>query len=173
MLQTFKDINAFDSLVDVLESIESILKYLDIYTKVPHTAAITKTVVKTLVELLSILGLVTKFVKQRQPGECPLARIYLTQCNPGAFTRKLYRGNFDEMVLERLDRLTPYEGRVTVLQIAQIVYGLIRKMRVVMDGKQTKWAHRLLASISFRFRRQVDYRRFGHLACPGYVSSYQ
>ena len=35
----------------------------------------TETVVKTLVELLSILGLATKLVKQRQLGECLLAGI--------------------------------------------------------------------------------------------------
>jgi hypothetical protein len=63
-LQTVKDVSKLDPLVDLLESIESILKHLDICAKVPHTAAMTETVVKTLVELLSILGLVTKFVKQ-------------------------------------------------------------------------------------------------------------
>ena len=63
-LQTVKDVSELDPIVDLLESIESILKHLDICAKVPHTAAMTETVVKTLVELLSILGLVTKFVKQ-------------------------------------------------------------------------------------------------------------
>jgi hypothetical protein len=75
MLQTVKDVGALDPLVDLLESIESFLKHLDICTKVPPTAAMTETVVKTLVELLSILGLATKLVKQRQPGECLLAGI--------------------------------------------------------------------------------------------------
>ena len=70
MLQIVKDVGAFDPLVDLLESIESYLKRLDICIKVPHTAAMTETVVKTFMELLSILGLATKLVKQRQPGEC-------------------------------------------------------------------------------------------------------
>jgi hypothetical protein len=35
----------------------------------------TETVVKTLSELLSILGLATKLVKQRQPGEYLIAGI--------------------------------------------------------------------------------------------------
>jgi hypothetical protein len=71
-LQTVKDVSALEPLVDLLESIESVLKHLDICAKVPHTAAMTETVVETLVELLSILGLVTKFVKQ---GECLLVAI--------------------------------------------------------------------------------------------------
>jgi hypothetical protein len=73
MLQTVDDVSALDQLVDLLESIQSFLKHLDICTKVPHTAAMTETLVKTLLELLSILGLATKLVKQRQPGECLLA----------------------------------------------------------------------------------------------------
>jgi hypothetical protein len=73
MLQTVKDVSAFNPLIDLLESIESFLRHLDIYTKVPHLAAMTVTVVKTLVELLSILGLAIKLVKRRQPGECFLA----------------------------------------------------------------------------------------------------
>ena|SRR6267154_1981570 len=76
MLQTVKDVSsALDPLVDLLESTESFLKHLVIYTKVPHTTAMTETVVKTVVELLSILGLATKLVNQRQPCECILAGI--------------------------------------------------------------------------------------------------
>jgi hypothetical protein len=75
MLQSVKDVGALDLLFDLLESIESFLKRLDICTKIPHTAAMAETIVKTLVELLSVLGLATKLVKQRQPGECLLAGI--------------------------------------------------------------------------------------------------
>ena len=75
MLQTVEDVSALDPLADLLEWIESFLKRLDICTKVPHTAAMMETVVKTLLELLSILGLATRLVKQRQPGECLLAGI--------------------------------------------------------------------------------------------------
>ena len=75
IIQTVKDVSALDPLVDLLESIQSYLKYLDICTIVPYTAAMTETVVKTVSELLSILGLATKFVKQRQAGEYLLAGI--------------------------------------------------------------------------------------------------
>jgi hypothetical protein len=75
MLQTAKDVSALNPLVDLFELIESFLKHLDICTFVPHTSAMTETAVKTVVELLSILGLATKLVKQRQPGEHLLAGI--------------------------------------------------------------------------------------------------
>ena len=73
ILQNVKDIGALDPLVDLLESIESFLKHLDICTEVPHVTPMMETVVQTVVELLSILGLATKLTKQRQTGECLLA----------------------------------------------------------------------------------------------------
>jgi len=77
MFQAVRDLSALNQLVDLLELIQSFLKHLDIYTLVPHTAAMTETIVKTLLELLSTLGLATKLVKQRQSGECLLVGILL------------------------------------------------------------------------------------------------
>jgi hypothetical protein len=64
--QTFnlKDVSARDQLIDLLESIESFLKHLDIYTKISPTTAMTDIVAKTFVELLSILALATKLAMQ-------------------------------------------------------------------------------------------------------------
>jgi hypothetical protein len=62
-------IDSYDVLVDLLESIEHFLSRLDIYTKIPPTAAITEVVVKILVELLSTLALTTKQIKQGKLGE--------------------------------------------------------------------------------------------------------
>ena len=62
---------------------------------------------------------------------------YLTECKAGKFVKKVFGGNFDQMVLERLDRLTLDEARVTASQIIKVVYGLFQNMRVVMDGEQT------------------------------------
>ena len=70
-----KDVNARDQLIDLLESIESFLKHLDIYTKISPTMAMTDIVVKTFVELLSILALATKLAKQGQPGWFLLADV--------------------------------------------------------------------------------------------------
>jgi hypothetical protein len=39
------------------------------------------------------------------------------------------------MVLERLDRLTLDEGRITAEQILKVVYDLVQNIRVVMDGE--------------------------------------
>jgi hypothetical protein len=67
-------IDSYDSLVDLLESIDHFLNRLDIYTKIPPTIAMTEMVVKILVELLSTLALATKHIKQGKSSESVLVR---------------------------------------------------------------------------------------------------
>ena len=69
LFQAVKDVGAHNPLVGLFESIESLMKHLDIYTEIRPTAAMTEIVVKTLGELLSILATATKFIKQGQPGK--------------------------------------------------------------------------------------------------------
>ena len=73
-------IDSYDSLIDLLDSIEHFLNRLDIYTKIPPTVAMTEIVVKILVELLSILALATKQIKQGKPSESIFSEVlgYLT-----------------------------------------------------------------------------------------------
>jgi hypothetical protein len=68
--QAIKDVDAsYDALIDLLETIEHFLGRLDIYTEIALTEAMGKIVVKIMVELLSIIALVTKKVKQSRPCE--------------------------------------------------------------------------------------------------------
>lgn len=72
--QAIKDIGAsYDTLVDLLESIEHFLNRLDIYTKFPPPAAMGEILVKIMVELLSTIAIVTEQIKQRRPCESVLA----------------------------------------------------------------------------------------------------
>jgi hypothetical protein len=69
--QATKDVStSYDALVDLIESIEHFLGRLEIYTKLPATAAMGKIIVKIMVELLSTIALVTKQIKQSRPREC-------------------------------------------------------------------------------------------------------
>jgi len=62
-----------DALIDLLESIEHFLNRLDIYTRIPATPAMHEIVVKILVELISMLALVTEELKQRRSSGSVLA----------------------------------------------------------------------------------------------------
>ena len=59
----------YDGLIDLLESIEYLLKPLDIYTQIPSTPAMDEVVFKIIVELLSTLALKTKELKQGRQSE--------------------------------------------------------------------------------------------------------
>ena len=58
--------------------------------------------------------------------------------------KKLLGENDVEAVLQRLDRLTLDEVRTTAAQTLEVIYGLVRNMRVVIDGEQTHQACLLL-----------------------------
>ena len=53
------------------------------------------------------------------------------------FAKKLLGESEIEAVLHRLDRLTQEEGRMTVAQTFEVVYGLVNNVKVVMDGTQS------------------------------------
>jgi len=52
------------------------------------------------------------------------------------FAKKLLGESEVEAVLQRLDRLTQEEARMTVAQTWGVVHGLIDNMRVVMEGAE-------------------------------------
>jgi hypothetical protein len=131
-------IDSYDALVDLLESIEHFFDRLDIYTKIPPTAAITEVVVKILVELLSTLALTTKEIKQGNPSVSVFDKIsyHLTQCNAEKLVKKLLGEKDIKEILRRLDRLTTDEARITAAQTLEVVHGLMHNIRVVMGGEK-------------------------------------
>jgi hypothetical protein len=63
--QAAKDVRASqDTLVDIFERIEMFFRRLEIYTEVRPTAEMTNIIIQIMVEVLSILGIATKEVKQ-------------------------------------------------------------------------------------------------------------
>ena len=56
------------------------------------------------------------------------------------FAKKLLGESEIEAVLQRLDRLTQEEGRMTVAQTLEVVCGLMNNVKVVMNGTQVCFA---------------------------------
>jgi hypothetical protein len=52
------------------------------------------------------------------------------------FAKKLLGESEIEGVLRRLDRLTQEEGRMTMAQTLEVVYGLVNNVKVVINGTQ-------------------------------------
>ena len=116
-------IDSYDALANLLESIEHFLNRLDIYTRMPHTAAMTEIVVKLLVELLSTLAVATKQIQEGISSESIFDEelYYPTQRNLEKLVKKLLGGEKDiETVLQRLDRLTLDEARITTAQTFEV-----------------------------------------------------
>ncbi|KAH8980477.1 hypothetical protein EDB92DRAFT_2107208 [Lactarius akahatsu] len=114
--------SSYDALVDLFESLANFLKRLRIYTNLPLTPEMTETTVKIMVELLSVLALATKQIKQGRFKK---------------FAKKLLGESEIEAILRRLDRLTQEEGRMTMTQTLEVVCGLVNTVKVVLDGMQS------------------------------------
>jgi hypothetical protein len=138
--QAIEDVSAsYDALGDLLESIETFLRRLDIYANIPPTPAMCEILVKILVELLSILALATKEIKQGRLSESFLVGVWKVNDSGSMyavkFGKKLLRESDVEAVLQRLDRLAANETRMAVAKTLEVVYGLVQNMSVVREGE--------------------------------------
>ena len=62
-----------DALLGVFERIENFFRRLETYTEVPPDTGMTGTIVKIMVEVLSILAIVTKAIKQNKASDSILS----------------------------------------------------------------------------------------------------
>ena len=68
--QAAKDARASqDALIDIFERIEMFFRRLEIYTELPSTMEMMDIIVKIMVEILSILGIATREIKQGRTSE--------------------------------------------------------------------------------------------------------
>jgi hypothetical protein len=113
----------------------SFLKRLEIYTTIPPNTMMTEVIVKIMLELLSVLALASKQIKQGRFSKRAITFILsMTQCAPENFTKKLLGESEIETVLQRLDRLTQDEARMTVTQTLGVVHGLVANVKTVIEG---------------------------------------
>ena len=97
---------------------------------------------KIMVELLSVLALASKQIKQGRFSKCPVAYkcfLSVTQYTSEKFTKKLLGESEIESVLQRLDRLTQDEARVTVAQTLGVVHGLVGNVKTVLEGARVRY----------------------------------
>ncbi|KAI9429007.1 hypothetical protein H4582DRAFT_2135172 [Lactarius indigo] len=114
--------SSYDALVELFECLANFLKRLRIYTDLPLTTSMTEIGVKMMVELLSVLALATKQIKQGRFKK---------------FAKKILGESEIEAILRRLDRLTQEEGRMTMTQTFQVVCGLVNNVKVAIDDGKT------------------------------------
>ena len=97
----------------------------------------TDIIVKIMVQLLSVLALATKQISQKRFSKCAVTyTLSVAQCTTEKFAKKLLGETEIEAVLQRLDRLTQEEARITVAQTLGVVHGLVGNVKVIMEGAQ-------------------------------------
>ena len=68
--QAAKDVSSSqETLIDMFEHIENFFRRLEVYTAVPPTPEMLDMMVKIMVEVLSILGIATKEIRQGRTSE--------------------------------------------------------------------------------------------------------
>ena len=75
--------SSYDALVELFECLGNFLKRLEVYMTIPPTTVMTDIIVQIMVEVLSVLALATKQIKQGRFSKCAityrLPRLNVTQ----------------------------------------------------------------------------------------------
>ncbi|KAH9055869.1 hypothetical protein EDB83DRAFT_1091321 [Lactarius deliciosus] len=126
LLRAVKDVRASqNALVDPFDRMEYFFMRLEKYIDIRPTAAMTDIIVKIMVEVISILGIVTKEIRQGRTMR---------------YLKKLIGRKDVEDALQRLDKLTQEEARMAGVEALTItcdidnkVYGIDERVRSVDD----------------------------------------
>ena len=127
---------SYDSLAELFECVSNFLRRFQIYAeKISLSPTMSDIMVKIMIEVLSVLALATKQIHQGRFSRLHNAIPHsVIDCGKGKFTKKLLGESDVEAVLQRLDRLTQEEARLTVAHTLEVVHGLFSNLRVIMDG---------------------------------------
>ena len=137
--QAAKDVRASeDALVDIFERIEMFFRRLEIYTEVQATTDMMNIIIQIMVQVLSILGIATKEVKQSRMSEYLLHKyVALIERYLEKYAKKLIGRTDMEDALKRLDKLTQEEAWMGIAQNLKSTYTLGESVRGVVDKVAT------------------------------------
>ena len=127
---------SYDALIDLFECVGNFLNRLRVYTEIPFSPLMSGVIIKIMAEVLSVLSLATKQIKQGRFSKLSrITYIYLV-CDVASekLAKKLLGESEIEDVLRRLDRLTLDEARMTGTETLQVVHGLVGNMKLVLGG---------------------------------------
>jgi hypothetical protein len=111
-----------DTLVDIFERIESFFRCIVIYAEVPPTTEMMDTIIQIMVEVLSVLGIATKEIRQCRMSELfSTSMSLLTEQRSEKYGKKLIEGTDMVDALKRLDKLTHAEARMATAEVLRAV----------------------------------------------------
>jgi hypothetical protein len=133
--QAAKDVRASqDTLVDIFERMEMFFRRLEVYTELSPTAEMIDIITQIMVEVLSILGIATKEIKQSRISESFSTNVLrLTDRCLEKYGKKLIGRTDMEDALKKLDKLTQEEARMAVAQSLKATHNVDERVRGVAD----------------------------------------
>lgn len=133
--KTIKDVRARkDALLELFDRMESFFTRLEKYIDVRPSAAMKDIIVKIMAEVLSVLGIVTKEIRQGRTSMsfqfnlCPK-----TDVLPEKYLKKLIGRKDVENALQRLEKLTHEEARMAGAEGLSITRGIDDTVKVIDD----------------------------------------
>ena len=121
-------------LLDIFVRIEGFFKRLESYTEVRPTAAMTDVIVKIMIEVLSILAIATKEIKQGRSSEpIDVNKLLFAHLSSEKFLKKLLGKNNIEDALKKLDTLTMEEARLAIAETLKVTNRVDGKVDKVDD----------------------------------------
>jgi len=148
---------SYDAIIEIFECFEHFLDHLKVLTKIPSDMG--ELLAKIMVELFGVLALATQQINRGRFSEFVVADAsHLANRDSENFTKKLLAESDVQAVLQRLDRLTTDESRMTASQIMEVVCGLFNNMKMVMDG--TEMSLDLSFTVSYILFSKMDGHRW-------------
>jgi hypothetical protein len=145
--QAAKDVRADqDILVNIFERVENFFRRLEVYTNVPPTTEMMEMIIQIMVEVLSILGIAMKEIKQsRMSEQFPSITSPLTEQRSEKYGKKLVGRTDLEDALKRLDNLTQEEARMAAVEVLRATHIIDERVRGI--SKQVLFVDDRVASV--------------------------
>jgi hypothetical protein len=120
-------------LIDLFERIGRFFKRLESYTERTPSEAMTDMMVEVMVEVLSVLAIVTVEIKERRRSQFITSNLWvLAHFSLEKFLKKLLGRNDVEDALKRLDKLTQEEAKMATAEV-------LNNVKVLIDGMQSEF----------------------------------
>ena len=138
-----------DLLIDLFERIENIFRRLETYIEIPPTTGMTDAIVKVMVEVLRILAIATKEIKQNRASELTFSdRSTLSaNCSSEKFLKKIMGRKEIEDALQRLEKVTVEEARMAAAEALKAIHGIGNQV-----GGEVHGVHDALKVVEDRMR---------------------
>ena len=127
-------------LVDLFERIGRFFKRLESYTERTPSEGMADMMVEVMVEVLSVLAIVTVEIKQKRRSQSIASNLRVpTHVSLEKFLKKLLGRNDVEDALKRLDKLTQEEAKMATAEVLKSTRNVDDNVKMLIDGIQSEF----------------------------------